>query len=81
MHTAKAARRITDTFRYPPGGHRSWGGLPAVFGYRPPEPVEARHLINEDILTIAMIESPEAVANTDNIVAVEGIGVQLIRDV
>ena len=34
VDTAKEARRIAEAFRYPPRGRRSWGGPPAIYGYR-----------------------------------------------
>ena len=30
VDTAKQARRIAEAFRYPPDGHRSWGGPPQL---------------------------------------------------
>ena len=32
VDTASQAARIADAFRYPPAGHRSWGGPPAIYG-------------------------------------------------
>ncbi|HEY6432647.1 MAG TPA: aldolase/citrate lyase family protein [Acetobacteraceae bacterium] len=78
VDTAKQARHIADAFRYPPQGHRSWGGPPAVYGYEPPAVAEAQAAINGEILTVVMIESPEAVENAEHIAAVDGIDVLLI---
>ena len=78
VDTAKQARRIAEAFRYPPDGHRSWGGPPAVYGYRPPSTMEAQKAINAEILTIVMLESPEAIANADDIAAVDGVDVLFI---
>ena len=78
VDTAKQAKRIADAFHYPPMGHRSWGGSPAVYGYQPPSPAEAQKALNAEILTVVMIESPEAVANADAIAAVKGVDVLLI---
>ena len=36
VDTVERAKAIAQAFRYPPIGHRSWGGPPAVFGFRPP---------------------------------------------
>ena len=78
VDTAKQARRIAEAFHYPPDGHRSWGGPPAIFGYRPPSTMEAQKAINAQILTVVMLESPEAIKNADEIAAVEGVDVLFI---
>src|SRR3984957_15702781 len=78
VDTAAEARRIAGAFRYPPLGRRSWGGPPAVYGFQPPPMAEAQKEINHEILTVVMIESPEAVKNAADIAAVEGIDVLFI---
>jgi 2-keto-3-deoxy-L-rhamnonate aldolase RhmA len=59
-------------------GHRSTGGPPAQFGYRPPSPLETQKTLNAGILVIPMIETPQAVENADKIAALEGIDALLI---
>lgn len=78
VDTAKQARRIADAFRYPPLGSRSWGGPPAIYGYRPPATEEAQKAVNAEILTVVMLESPEAIENAADIAAVDGIDVLFI---
>jgi len=78
VDTIDQARRIADAFRYPPLGSRSWGGPPALFGYKAPGNAEAQAAINPEILVVAMIESPEGVANAEGIAAIEGIDGLLI---
>jgi 2-keto-3-deoxy-L-rhamnonate aldolase RhmA len=78
VDTAEQAQLIADGFHYPPAGHRSWGGPPPIYGYLPPHVSEAQKAINDEILTVVMIESPEAVRNADAIAAVGGIDVLLI---
>jgi 2-keto-3-deoxy-L-rhamnonate aldolase RhmA len=78
VDTAAQARAIAERFRYPPQGQRSWGGPPAIYGYIPPQVAEAQRAINDEILTVVMIESPEAVANAAEIAGVDGIDVLLI---
>ena len=78
VETKKQAHRISDAFHYPPMGHRSWGGPAPVYGYMPPHVADAQKAINDEILTVAMIESPEGVKNADDIAAVDGIDVLLI---
>jgi 2-keto-3-deoxy-L-rhamnonate aldolase RhmA len=72
------ARRIASAFRYPPVGSRSWGGPSALYGYKPPGNAEAQAAINPQILVVAMIESPEGLANAAGIAAVDGIDGLLI---
>ena len=78
VDTAGQARAIADAFRYPPRGKRSWGGSPAVYGYQPPSMAEAQAAINNELLTVVMIESPDAVENAFDIAAIDGIDVLLI---
>ena len=73
VDTAEQARRVADAFRFPPQGHRSWGGPPYVYGLRAPAIDVAQGEINRELLLVVMIETPEAVANADAIAAVEGI--------
>ena len=44
----------------------------------PPHVSEAQKAINDEVLTVVMIESPEAVKNADDIASVDGIDVLLI---
>ena len=78
VDTVDQARRIARAFRYPPLGTRSWGGPSALFGYRTPGAAEAQAAINPEILVVAMVESPEGVANAAGIAGVEGIDGLLI---
>ena len=78
VDTKKQAQRIADAFHYPPMGHRSWGGPPPVYRYMAPHVSEAQKAINDEILTVVMIESPEGVKNADDIASVDGIDVLLI---
>ncbi len=78
VDTKKQAQRIADAFHYPPMGHRSWGGPPPIYSYMAPHVSEAQRAINDEILTVVMIESPEAVKNADDIASVDGIDVLLI---
>ena len=78
VDTPEQAKRLVDAFRYPPMGHRSAGGPPAQFGYRPPQQVQAQVELNAEILIVPMIETPQAVENADAIAAVKGIDCLLI---
>lgn len=78
VDTAEEARQVVDAFRYPPLGHRSWGGPPALYRFSPPDLRIAQAEINGSILLVCMLESPESIANADEIAAVEGIDVLLV---
>jgi len=77
VDTAAQARRVAQAFRFPPEGHRSWGGPPYAYGLRAPAADIAQAEINREVLVVAMIETPEAVANADAIAEVDGIDVLL----
>ena len=77
VDTPEQARRLADAFRFPPQGHRSWGGPPYAYGLRAPATDVAQAEINREVLVVAMIETEQAVANADAIAAVEGIDVLL----
>ena len=78
VNDAAQARRIVEAFRYPPQGHRSWGGPPAIYGYQPPGAAEAQAAINGEILVCGMIETPGAVERIEEIAAVDGIDCLMI---
>jgi 2-keto-3-deoxy-L-rhamnonate aldolase RhmA len=78
VDTVEQARSLVDAFRFQPMGHRSTGGPPAQFGYRPPAAAEAQKMLNAELLVIPMIETPEAVENADKIAAIDGIDALLI---
>lgn len=78
VDTVERAREIAHAFRYPPLGHRSWGGPPAAYGFVAPGNAEAQAALNDAVLVVAMIESPQGVANAREIAAVDGIDALLI---
>jgi len=78
VDTAEQARAVVDAFRYPPVGRRSWGGPPALFGFRPPDMGTAQKRINDETLLVAMIETAEGIANIEAISAIEGLDVLLV---
>jgi 2-keto-3-deoxy-L-rhamnonate aldolase RhmA len=78
VDTVEQAKRLVDAFRFSPMGHRSSGGPPAQFGFRPPGAAELQRALNAEILVIPMIETPQAVENADKIAALEGIDALLI---
>jgi 2-keto-3-deoxy-L-rhamnonate aldolase RhmA len=75
---AEQARRLAAACRFPPLGQRSMGGgLPQV-GFATMPLGEAARQVNEETLVVAMIESPRAVANCEEIAAVPGIDALLV---
>jgi len=78
VDSAEEARALVDHLKYPPLGHRSIvGGLPH-YGYGAVKASEAATTINAEMLIVAMVETPRAIANVDSIAAVPGIDVVLI---
>jgi 2-keto-3-deoxy-L-rhamnonate aldolase RhmA len=78
VDTPAQAKRVGEAFRFPPQGHRSWGGGIAVYGFQPPGAAEAQAEINQEVLVVAMIETEEAVSHAEAIAATPGIDVLLI---
>jgi 2-keto-3-deoxy-L-rhamnonate aldolase RhmA len=78
VDTADEARAVVAAYRFPPIGHRSWGGPPFAYGLHAPDPAAAQRELNRDILIACMVETPAAVANADAIAAVPGVDVLLI---
>jgi 4-hydroxy-2-oxoheptanedioate aldolase len=78
VDSAEEAREVVAHLKYPPLGHRSSGGLIPHFGYRQMNGGEQARRVNEDMLTIVMLETPKAVSNAEQIAAVSGVDVLLI---
>jgi 4-hydroxy-2-oxoheptanedioate aldolase len=72
INSSEDARRFAEFMKFPPLGKRSWGPRAslALSGLDGPEYLQAA---NRFTLAIAMIETPEALAALDEILAVEGI--------
>jgi 4-hydroxy-2-oxoheptanedioate aldolase len=78
VDTVAQAQAMVDAFRYPPVGHRSIAGGYPHFGFAATPVAEVVSGLNEATLLVAMIETPEAVANAEKIAAVPGLDVLLI---
>lgn len=76
--TRVEAETFARACRFPPLGQRSVGGAGALQGYRSTPLAEVNREGNAATVLIAMIETPEGVANADAIAAVPGIDVLLI---
>lgn len=78
VETREQAAAMVSACRYPPIGHRSVMGSGPSLGYRALPLGEVNATLNAEILLIAMLETPQGIANADAIAAVEGIDVLLI---
>ena len=78
VDTKDEAKRVADACRYPPVGKRSMGGALAQLGYASTPVGEAARMVNEETLVVVMIESPQGVANADEIAATKGVDALLI---
>lgn len=73
VNTPAEAAAVVEACRFAPQGHRSAAGSVPSLGYAALKQPEICRMLNQETLLIAMIETPEAVANADAIAAVEGI--------
>ena len=78
VDTKEEAQRVANACRYPPVGKRSMGGALAQLGFASMPVGEAARLVNEETLVVVMIESPQGVANADEIAATKGVDALLI---
>lgn len=78
VDTAEVARAMVNAFKFAPLGRRSIGGGYPQFGFAATPAKEVVSELNDATLVIAMIETPEAVANAAAIAAVPGIDVLLM---
>ncbi len=73
IQNATEARAVVEACRYPPLGHRSVAGSLPSLGYANLSQAEVIRRLNQETLLIAMLETPEAIANADAIAGVDGI--------
>jgi len=78
VDSQQQAKRVADACRFPPVGHRSMGGGLQQLGFAPMPVGDAARIVNEETLVVVMIESPQGVANCEEIAAVPGIDSLLI---
>jgi 2-dehydro-3-deoxyglucarate aldolase/4-hydroxy-2-oxoheptanedioate aldolase len=72
INTKEEAEAAVRACKYPPEGIRGVAGSPRAAGYgQNPKAYLSR--ANDEILIITAVETPEAVANLDEILAVEGL--------
>ena len=75
---ATTAKRLVSNCLYPPNGHRSMTGVLPQLDFKQKPIAEVAKLINDSMLIVIMLESPEAISNVDSIAAVEGVDIILI---
>ena len=75
VQNAKEARDIVQACLYAPKGHRLAFGSGPQLGYAAIPQAEVCTILNAETVLMAMIETPEAVENAEEIAAVEGIDV------
>ena len=75
---ATTAQRLVSNCLYPPNGHRSMTGVLPQLDFKQKPIAEVAKLINDNMLIVIMLESPEAISNVDSIAEVEGVDVILI---
>jgi 4-hydroxy-2-oxoheptanedioate aldolase len=78
VQSAAAARDYVKAAKYPPLGERSNAGPLPHLQYRAFPAAEANAALNAATMVIVQFESEEALANADDIVAVEGVDMVLI---
>ncbi len=78
VDTPDEARAMVDAFKFQPLGHRSIGGAYPQFGFAPVPAKEVVTALNDATLVVAMIETPKAVENAEQIASVPGIDVLLM---
>jgi 4-hydroxy-2-oxoheptanedioate aldolase len=78
VESADDARRIVTIQKFPPLGARSISRTTAWSGFEPtPIDILTRE-VNDNTLTVVMLESSRAIARADDIAAIDGIDVLLI---
>jgi len=73
INNATVAKRFVDACKFPPVGERSWGPHRAMMLAGISDPKVYLRDANDNVVTIAMIETQEAMDNLDAIAAVPGI--------
>jgi 4-hydroxy-2-oxoheptanedioate aldolase len=73
INDAGDARRFVAVAKFPPAGERSWGPQRAMALQGRTRTVEYLREANDNILTLAMIETPTALNNVEEIAGTAGI--------
>jgi 4-hydroxy-2-oxoheptanedioate aldolase len=78
INTVADAKEFVSVAKFPPVGDRSWGPSRAMMLGGFPDMKSYLQSANDETVTIAMIETREALANVDAIAAVKGIDVLFV---
>ena len=78
VENADIAKKLVSYCLYPPKGHRSMTGVLPQLDFRQNAIADVASIINENVLIVIMLESPEAIENVDSIAAIDGVDVVLI---
>ncbi|MGE0564582.1 MAG: HpcH/HpaI aldolase/citrate lyase family protein [Pseudolabrys sp.] len=78
INTVEDAKRFVGAAKFPPVGERSWGPHRAMMLAGISDHASYMREANENIVTLAMIETPLAIKNVDAIAAVPGIDMLFI---
>jgi len=74
----ETAKKLVSYCLYPPKGHRSMTGSLPQLDFKQTPISEVATVINDNVLIVIMLESPEAIKNVDGIASVPGVDVILI---
>jgi 2-keto-3-deoxy-L-rhamnonate aldolase RhmA len=78
VNEAVQARAIVEHGRFPPLGRRSVMGPTPALGYRALPLGEINQTLNAETLIVVMLETPQGIANAEEIAAVPGVDMLLI---
>ena len=78
VENADIAKKLVSYCLYPPKGHRSMTGVLPQLDFKQQAIANVASAINDNMLIVIMLESPEAINNVDSIAAVNGVDVILI---
>ena len=78
VENADIAKKLVSYCLYPPKGHRSMTGVLPQLDFKQYPIADVASTINENILIVIMLESPEAIENVESIAAIDGVDVVLI---
>ena len=78
VENADIAKKLVSYCLYPPKGHRSMTGVLPQLDFKQQPIADVANTINDNMLIVIMLESPEAINNVDSIASIDGVDVILI---